>query len=221
MTHRLCHWFLRWAKEKRLFGGEFVGGLQRKPTEACHRKARRKKKKGSDGSTSTIGANMTHSSGRRACATSGDATTAPLATSADSSCCEIFFIPSGARLPAGATKAGCSRQRAQRHAQISSTLEERAAIGVASFVCCKGTVEHSLPEPVLALEESERVAERAAQRKPTEACHRKARRKKKKGSDGNTSTIGANMTHSSGKRACAASGTAATAPLATNAASSC
>merc|ERR1719277_332326 len=49
----------------------------------------------------------------------------------------------------------------------------------------------------------------AAQRKPTEACHRNASRKKKKGKIGSTSTIGAKATNSSGSRACAASGASA------------
>merc|ERR1719476_1031816 len=49
-------------------------------------------------------------------------------------------------------------------------------------------------------------AARWPQRKPTDACQRKASKKKKKGRIGSTSTIGEKATNSSGSRACAASG---------------
>merc|ERR1719295_2410236 len=49
---------------------------QRKPTDACQRKASKKKKKGRIGSTSTIGEKATNSSGNRAKAASGGVTNA-------------------------------------------------------------------------------------------------------------------------------------------------
>jgi len=95
--------------------------FHRNPTDACHRKARRRKKKGSTGSTSTIGANTTNSSGSLAWAASGIARNAPAVATfcvRSARCCAEIS-------PAGVTNALCSNHSPQMHAAAHSRVLDR------------------------------------------------------------------------------------------------
>merc|ERR1719151_231070 len=84
----------------------------RKPTEACHKNASSKKKNGMLGSTSTVGAKMTNSSGNLACAASGSAITAPAA--AMLACCSsVPWLPRRSLLD-GVTKTVCNAEWAAK-----------------------------------------------------------------------------------------------------------